>query len=355
MLPDLNGPEGAASVVEKLMAVISEPYSLNGRSARITPSIGISVFPDDGEDLDTLVRAADTAMYHSKASGRAAYHFYSAEMNTVISERLALEAGLRRALEQGALRLQYQPLVDLVDGEVNGVEALLRWRDPTLGEIAPQRFIPLAEECGLIVPIGEWVLREACRQLHAWTAAGLEPLRVSVNVAATQFASEGFVPSVLRVLDEHGLDGSALELEVTESMLVDHEAERVQQFNALRAAGIRVSIDDFGTGYSSLSYLRRLPIDKIKIDRSFVADLVDDPEAALIVAALIDMAHGIGLRVLGEGVETQAQLDFLRQRDCDAAQGYLISRPLEPDALAQWLRSRRAVRAGLDTPESTLA
>lgn len=340
MLPDANRPQCAVPVIEKLVASLLRPYRLGERELRVTVSAGISVYPDDGEDLDALIKAADTAMYHTKASGRAAFQFYSTRMNSTTHERAQLHSGLARALDERALLLHYQPVVDLASGRLCGVEALLRWRDPTLGEVPPARFIALAEQSGLIVPIGQWVLHEACRQMRAWVDQGLAPPSVAVNVSVMQFGRDDFVDSVLQALATHGLAGSALEVEITESLLVDDDATRIEQLQRLRAAGVRVSIDDFGTGYSSLSYLRRLPADAIKVDRTFVASLTEQAQDALIVGALIDMAHGLGLRVVAEGVETAAQRDLLRARGCDAVQGFLYSPPLAAEALADWVRLR---------------
>lgn len=336
MLPRVDGPEDLARVAEKLMRSISATITIGDHDLHVTPSIGIAVYPEDGGDLDTLIRAADTAMYHSKSQGRAAYHFYSEGMNKAADDRLAIEAGLRRALDHGRFRLAYQPLVTLASGQVTGAEALLRWREETLGEVSPASFIPIAEECGLIGRIGDWVLREACRQARIWHDQG-RLLRLAVNVSPVQFERPGFVDDVLRVVADHGLAGEALELEVTEGVLLKFDEPRAAGFEALRRAGIRLAIDDFGTGYSSLSYLRRLQVDKIKIDKSFVADVNDDPEDAVIVGALIDMAHSIGLRVVAEGVETTAQQEFLRLRGCDEVQGFLLCRPLELAEFESWL------------------
>jgi len=352
LLPDLAERGDAERVLDKLMTALCEPYRLGALELHVTPSIGASVFPDDGEDFETLVRAADTAMYHSKSNGRGASHFFSAEMSQAADERLTLEAALRHALDRHELRLHYQPLVDLADGRVTGFEALLRWREPARGEVPPATFIPVAEDSGMIVPIGAWVLREACRQLRQWRDDGLHGLSVAVNVSARQLAQANFEAMVFAALAEHGLEGNALELEVTESVLLADQDHRVEQLRRLRDAGVRLSIDDFGTGYSSLSYLRRLPIDRIKIDRSFIREVTDNTGDALIVGALIDMAHGIGLRVLGEGVETDGQHGFLRDHGCDAVQGYLFARPMPADEVAPWLGARQTARA---LPAETLA
>ncbi len=346
MLAAIEHPSAAAQVAGKLMQVVGAPYLLGGRSLQVTPSIGISLYPDDATELGALIQAADTAMYFSKSRGRSAFHFYSSDLQKTANDRLGVEAGLRRALEKRAFALHYQPLTRVADGQVVGTEALLRWHDQNLGQVPPDRFIPVAEEAGLIAAIGEWVLREACRQMRQWLDEGCPPLRIAVNVSALQFAREGFTDSVLQALADHGLEGSILELEVTETTLMRQDEEHLERFAALREAGVSLVIDDFGTGYSSLSYLRRLPVDKIKIDRSFISDVITDAEDARIVASLIDMAHGIGLRVLGEGVETPEQLEFLRERSCYDLQGFLVSRPLPSPDLIRGLESRVTGDAG---------
>lgn len=345
LLQDLETPEQAASVARKILDVVAEPYAIEGTHLVVTPSVGISVFPQDGQDIATLLRNADAAMYHAKAAGRNNFQFFTREMNARVRERAAMEARLRRALQSGqGLSLQYQPRIDLATGAVAGMEALLRWHDPDLGAVAPANFIPVAEESGLILPIGEWVLREACRQNRAWQDAGLPVLPVSVNLSAVQCRQAGLEEVVLDALGSAGLAADCLELEVTETSIM-HDIEAVGgTLEALRARGIRLSIDDFGTGYSSLAYLKRLPLDRLKIDRSFVRDAPHDADDAAITAAIVGMARTLGLRTLAEGIETESQLEFLRRLGCEEAQGFLFSRPLPPDAFVTWVRSNLSAR-----------
>jgi predicted signal transduction protein with EAL and GGDEF domain len=345
LLQDLETPEQAASVARKILDVVAEPYAIEGTHLVVTPSVGISVFPQDGQDIATLLRNADAAMYHAKAAGRNNFQFFTREMNARVRERAAMEARLRRALQSGqGLSLQYQPRIDLATGAVAGMEALLRWHDPDLGAVAPANFIPVAEESGLILPIGEWVLREACRQNRAWQDAGLPVLPVSVNLSAVQCRQAGLEEVVLDALGSASLAADCLELEVTETSIM-HDIEAVGgTLEALRARGIRLSIDDFGTGYSSLAYLKRLPLDRLKIDRSFVRDAPHDADDAAITAAIVGMARTLGLRTLAEGIETESQLEFLRRLGCEEAQGFLFSRPLPPDAFVTWVRSNLSAR-----------
>jgi diguanylate cyclase (GGDEF)-like protein/PAS domain S-box-containing protein len=345
LVQDLDGPDAAAGVARKILDVVAEPYAVDGTQLSVTPSIGISVFPDDGHDIATLLRNADVAMYHAKAAGRNNFQFFTREMNARVRERVAMETRLRRALQKGSgFALHYQPRIDLHTGAVAGMEALLRWHDPDLGDVAPAAFIPVAEESGLILQIGEWVLREACRQNRAWQRAGLPVMPVSVNLSAVQFRQAALEQLVMDALRDADLPPECLELEVTETSIM-HDMETVRgTLEALRSGGIRLSIDDFGTGYSSLAYLKRLPLDRLKIDRSFVQDVPNDTDDAAIAAAIVGMAQTLGLRTLAEGIETTSQLEFLRRLGCEEAQGFLFSRPLPPDAFVAWVRGSAGVR-----------
>jgi EAL domain-containing protein (putative c-di-GMP-specific phosphodiesterase class I) len=280
---------------------------------------------------------ADTAMYHAKASGRNNYQFFRAEMNARAVRRLFVETSLRRALKQGEFLLHYQPKIDLASGAMTGAEALIRWQDPDLGLVYPAQFVPIAEENGLIVPVGRWVLREACRQVQAWLDAGLPAVPVSVNISAVEFRHEGFVEGVALILKETGLAPHYLELELTESILMHDVEASASVLEALKAMGVQLAIDDFGTGYSSLSYLKRFPINTLKIDQSFVRDITTNADDATIVAAMIGMGKNLKQRVIAEGVETQEQLAFLRARHCDEGQGFHFSRPVSADDFAQLL------------------
>jgi len=327
----------AAEVARRLIDVFARHFEVAGHELTVTPSLGISIYPHDGADLETLLRNADTAMYQAKATGRNAFQFYASEMNTATLERLLMESSLRRALQQNEFILYYQPLVDLQSGEIVGAEALIRWQHPELGLILPDRFIPIAEETGLINPIGDWVLCEACQQAQAWAAAGLPPLNMAVNVAPEQFRQSGFVEMVAGALAASGLEASRLELELTERTVM-HDAElNLGTMSALHRMRVELSLDDFGTGYSSLAYLKRFPVGKLKIDRSFVNDLETDPDDWAIASTILSMGRSLRLQVLAEGVETPEQLRQLRKMGCDMAQGFLFSRPLLADDLAELL------------------
>lgn len=356
LTPDIGDPDNAARLAEKLLASLSQPWMLDGRKLVVTASIGIALFPEDGGDVATLLRNADTAMYHSKESGRNAYHFFRAEMNTRVHERMSLESAIRVGLERGEFLLHYQPQIDVREDRVVGAEALLRWNRPGVGLVPPARFVPIAEETGLILQLGEWVLREACRQNRAWQAQGLPPVPVAVNISALQFRQAGFLDVVQDALAQSGLAAGCLELELTESATM-HAAERgVEVLGAVRRLGVRVSIDDFGTGYSSLSYLKRLPIDELKIDQAFVRDVVDDADDAAIIDAIIGLACNMKLSVIAEGVESAAQVECLRASGCERFQGYHFSPPLAPDEFAVYWRTRLPSRvgAGLSPIRSTL-
>ncbi|HWQ38612.1 MAG TPA: EAL domain-containing protein [Burkholderiales bacterium] len=323
--------ESVTQAVQRIVQAIAAPIVLDGHEIASTCSAGISLFPNDGADGETLLKQADTAMYRAKAAGRAGFQFFSAEMNANLSQRLAMEASLRRALERGEFELHYQPRIGLRSGAIEGVEALLRWRSADLGLIPPARFIPVAEETGLIVPIGEWVLRTAAVQMRAWQARGVPPMSVSVNLSPRQFRHTQLVQDVAAALAESGLAPERLELEVTESLVMESAEDFVARLHALKALGVAISVDDFGTGYSSLNYLKRFPVDRLKVDQSFVRDITVDADDAAIVRAIVQLGHSLGLEVTAEGVETAEQLEFLRAVRCDQAQGFLFSpaRPAE--------------------------
>ena len=328
LLAEIEQPQDAAVVAEKLLVALAEPQRIGEHELHVTLSIGISVYPDDGTSVDAVLQNADTAMYHAKAGGRNKYQFFTGNMNSHAVRRLFVETGLRRALRRGEFLLHYQPQVDLASGALTGSEALIRWRDPTVGLIDPDGFVAIAEQCGLIVPIGRWALREACRQNQSWRQAGLQAVPVAVNISAVEIRQKGFVEGVARILDETGLAPCFLELELTEGSLMHDTEASALVLGELKAMGVKLAIDDFGTGYSSLSCLRRFPIDTLKIDQSFVCDLVSNADDATIVSAVIGMGRNLKRRVIAEGVESRAQLAFLRAEQCDGGQGFLFNRPL---------------------------
>lgn len=338
LLPELDHVEDAAKLAERVIAQVKQPFVIDEHELYVTTSAGIAVYPDDGLTVEGLIKNADTAMYRAKDLGRNSYQLYTPSMNARSFERLAMESSLRHALSRDEFTLVYQGKVDLVSGRLSGVEALVRWRHPDMGLVMPAEFIPLAENMGLIGDIGAWVLKAACRQCKSWHDLGLPPVRIAVNVSALQFR-EGDVPAIVReALAESGLPPQFLELELTESVLMQRVEEVAQVLRELRQMGVHISIDDFGTGYSSLSYLKRMPIDALKIDRSFVHDILEDGtvtngEGAEIVSTIINLAHNLRLRAVAEGVETAEQAEFLRARGCDEIQGYLISRPVSGEDL----------------------
>lgn len=331
---------GIGGLMERILATIGTPFRVDGHDFYISCSIGVSFYPRDGHDADTLLRNADAAMYRAKERGRNNFQFYTASMNERVSERLSLESMLRQAVSRGEFALHYQPKVDLRSGRVVGVEALLRWQRGDGAPVLPSAFIPLAEETGLIVPIGEWALKQACRDNKAMQAAGLPPLHVAVNISARQFGGGALAARVQEALDVAGLAPEWLELELTESLVMQNPEEAVRSLHELKDLGVRLAIDDFGTGYSSLSYLQRFPVDHLKIDQSFVRDIGADPNDAIIARAVISLGHSLGLQVVAEGVSSQDQLSFLRRHDCDQMQGFLFSRPLPLDALTSLLQRR---------------
>jgi diguanylate cyclase (GGDEF)-like protein len=338
LLTHLEKAEDAARVAKRIIEAISVPFLLGDEEVVVTPSIGISVFPYDGDGAEDLIKNADTAMFHAKEKGKNNYQFYTNSMSATAFERLSMEGALRKALGNSELLLHYQPKVDMETGRVTGMEALIRWNHPEMGLIPPSEFIPLAEETGLIVPIGEWVLRTVCSQVRNWRDTGSEMLPVAVNLSACQLRQTMLRQVVGRILDESGIGPEWLELELTESVIMDDIQTSSTVLRDLKKMGVRISMDDFGTGYSSLSLLKRLPLDTLKIDRSFVRDITTDSDDAAIVDAIILLAHSLRLRVIAEGVETREQLDFLRSRGCDEVQGYLYSRPMPVAEIECWLR-----------------
>ena len=345
MLADVAKVDDVSRVAQRIIDAFSVPFELDGRELFITCSVGIALYPFDDRGIETLYRNADAAMYHAKDEGRNNFQFYSAEMNAQSAQRLALENALRRALERDELRVFYQPQVDLNSGRIVGAEALVRWQHPELGLVSPADFIPLTEETGLIVPIGEWVLRQACAQARAWQNAGLPPIRVAVNFSARQLRQRDLYDVVTAALQQAGLAPEWLEVELTESLVMHDVNRTIDVLRGLKQMGVTVAVDDFGTGYSSLSYLQRLPIGVIKIDRAFIEHISDNPDDAAIAKAIIALAKSLQLKTVAEGVETGAQADFLRRHGCDVMQGYYFSRPLPADKFIQLLKEDAAGRA----------
>jgi len=343
LLDGVSGPEVAARAARHMLRLLSVPIDLDGHEVVIGASIGITIWPEDGEDVETLVRNADTAMYHAKEQGRNSYQFYADPMNAVIFKRLLLENKLRRAIERDELELHFQPKVKLATGRVTGLEALARWRDPELGIVAPSEFIPLAEETGLIGAIGEWAVQAALLQARAWREQGISGLRVSVNLSGREL-DDSLVRRVVGFLQEAAVDPEWLDLEITETALMSNEALSGRVLGELRNLGVTISLDDFGTGYSSLSYLRRLPIDTVKIDRSFIQGIESEPDDASLVAAIVSMAKVLRLSVVVEGVENEEQLQLLRDVGCDEVQGNWLSPPIGPGGVAAMLREFEGAR-----------
>ncbi len=328
VLPELADPESAGSIAGKLMEQMHEPVRVNGHRLNVTFSLGIALYPDDGEDFDTLMKKADTAMYSAKEAGRNTLRFFTAAMNVEAAARLKLQNRLQRALEKEELVLYYQPQFDLASGRILGAEALLRWRDPERGLVPPGEFIPVAEDTGLIGPIGEWVIGEACRELRRWHEAGATDLTMAVNLSPVQFRRSRLVEIAARALQENRLPAECLEFELTESLLIREDAAILETLTALKGLGVKLSIDDFGTGYSSLAYLKRFNVDKLKIDQSFIRELCSNPDDEAIVSAVITMARQLRLRTVAEGVENAEQATMLRRFDCDEVQGFLFGRPM---------------------------
>lgn len=328
----------AAQVAARILEVLARPFQLEGHDLVVTASIGVALSPDNGDDVDILIRNADVAMYHAKKSGRGTYQFYEQSMNEVAQQNLRLESDFRGALERGELLVHYQAKIELGTRRITGFEALARWHHPELGMVPPTTFVPLAERAGMIIQMGEFVLRSACAQMKEWRESGFQPLRVSVNLSAHQFRTDEIADTVVRVLKETPMSPRCLDLELTESAMMQNQAVTVSVLQKLKGIGITVSLDDFGTGYSSLSYLKRFPVDTVKIDRSFIRDLETDPDDAAITAAIISMAKTLNLKVVAEGVETEQQLAFLREHGCEEMQGFLYSRPLPPEQATALLR-----------------
>jgi len=347
LLAEIEHADDASRTADKILRTLAQPYSIAKNDLHITASVGISIFPEDCQNAEGLIRCADTAMYHAKDKGRNNYQFFTDDMTVRAVERQFLEGSLRRALERREFVLHYQPKIDLQSGATTGVEALIRWRHPQRGLIAPALFVPIAEDCGLIVPIGRWVLREACRQAQAWIDAGLAPLPVAVNISAVEFQSKDFLEGVRATLEETRLDPRHLELELTESVLMQNAESTVRALNLLKGLGVRLVIDDFGTGYSSLSYLRQFPIDTLKIDQSFVREITAGASDDTIVSAIISMGKTLRQRVVAEGIENDEQLAFLKREHCAEGQGYHFSRPVSAEAFVATSNTINGFRAAL--------
>ncbi|SFM12924.1 putative bifunctional diguanylate cyclase/phosphodiesterase [Rugamonas rubra] len=342
LIPDLERVEHALNVAHRVKEAMRRPFLIDAHEIFVTASIGISLYPEDGEDCNSLLKYADTAMYHAKNCGKNNAKLYSSSLTMQIMSHVKLEVGLRKALQNAELYLLYQPQIDVASSQIVGVEALVRWRHPERGIISPTEFIPLAEETGLIVPIGEWVLRTACAQARAWQADGRRPVRMAVNLSAKQFKDENLTQIVVSALHDTGLAAALLELELTEGTLMDDARATMVTLEQLRAIGVYLSIDDFGTGYSSMNYLKRFDVRALKIDKSFISGLPQDSENAAITRAIIAMAHGLKMVVVAEGVETEEQLVMLEQFGCDVAQGYYLGHPLPHEAITQMLGNQHA-------------
>lgn len=335
MLPQITHARDAACIADKVLQAIRQPHHLAEHDLHLTASIGIVSYPDDGADAETLLKNADFAMYQAKDAGRDNYQFFKPDLNLRAIERQSLQSSLRQAVQHQEFSLHYQPKLSLQTGAIRGVEALIRWRHPQTGLIPPEQFIPVAEECGLIVPIGRWVLREACRQARAWLDAGLAPMNVAVNISSVELRTKGFIAGLRAILAETGLDPDRLELELTETFLMQDSLSTAAVLGAIRNLGVHLALDDFGTGFSCLSYLKRFPIDVLKIDRSFVRDLATDADCAGIVSAVISMGKNLNMRVIAEGVETRDQLEFLQEHSCPEGQGYYFAQPMVAGEVTQ--------------------
>ena len=342
MLSGIEHSSSVAMVAEKLVMRVGEPYPVGAHTLYTTPSIGIAIYPMDGEDGETLMRNADAAMYHAKSAGRNNFQFFDAKMNEAAVERLGIEHALRLALGRDEFRLHFQPIIDLRTGKVSCVEALIRWQHPERGLLAPGMFIGVAEETGLIQPIGDWVIWAACRQLAAFREAGLSGIKMAINISAIQMRNSDLSVLARGVIEAYSLPPGDLVFEITESVAMEHPDETVRVLDLLRDMGVSLALDDFGTGYSSLSYLRMFALDKLKLDRSFVEEIGQDVDGQVICDATIGLAHNLGLTLVAEGVETEAQLDYLRARGCDLVQGYLFSKPLPAEQVMEFIRQRNA-------------
>jgi diguanylate cyclase len=339
LLSNIKQAENAAISAQKILAALIVPYIVDEQELHVSASIGIATYPSDGQDAETLLKSADSAMYHAKESGRSNYKFFVQDMNVRAVRRQSIEASLHRALERQEFVLHYQAKIDLHSNRIIGVEALIRWQHPDRGLVSPCEFVPVAEDSGLILPIGRWVLREACSQARAWLDAGLPPIIVAVNTSAREFSATDFMDYVRATLNETGLEPRYLELELTESVLMQDATVTNPVLNTLTDLGVKLAIDDFGTGYSSLSYLRQFPVDSLKIDKSFVNRMTGNAEDAAIVTAVIGMGKSLKLRVIAEGVETPEQCAFLLAQQCDEGQGYYFSRPVGAGAFATLLQT----------------
>jgi diguanylate cyclase (GGDEF)-like protein/PAS domain S-box-containing protein len=339
LLSEVEHEEDPAITARRILRAVAEAHSIDQHDLHVTTSIGVSIYPDDGLDAETLIKNADTAMYQAKENGRQSYQFFKPAMNARAVERQSIEESLRRALERHEFVVHYQPKINLKTGAIVGAEALLRWIHPIRGLVPPAQFIPVAEDCGLILPIGNWVLREACQQAQAWVDAGLPPATMAVNISAAELRNDNFLAGVFAILKDTGLDPGSLELELTESVLMKHAESTESILKTLRAGGVQLAVDDFGTGYSSLSYLKRFSVDALKIDQSFVRQITTAPGETTIVTAVISMGRSLKLRVVAEGVETQEELAFLQAHQCDEAQGYYFSRPVPPQRFATLLET----------------
>lgn len=346
LLTQIGGTQKVIEVVGKINEALNKPFVIDNHEIFITASIGISLFPNDGRDVQTLLKNAGAALYRAKEQGRNNYQFYTAGMNARALKRMALENNLRRALERNEFEVFYQPKVNVNTREIVGMEALVRWRHPELGLVSPLEFIPLAEETGLIVPIGEWVLRAACAQSKSWLDDGFAPLQVSVNLSPRQFKQPNLLEVITGIIRQTNIDSNYLELEVTESSIMQNTEAAVETLGELKKLGVKISIDDFGTGYSSLGHLRRLPLDVLKIDRSFMQDVTANAEDAAIVMTIISLAHNLNLKVIAEGVEIEEQLKFLQLLKCDEWQGYLYSRPVAPEDFRRLLMKDSEWKSG---------
>ncbi|MDR6959028.1 diguanylate cyclase (GGDEF)-like protein [Pseudomonas brassicacearum] len=337
LVGDVSDPQQTKGVAEKLLNAISTPQPIDGHDLTVTASLGISLYPADGFDAVALIKKAETAMRNVKETGPNDYRFFTEDMNRRARQQQTIESGLRLALQRKEFVLHYQPKLDLTNGKVVGVEALVRWNRPDQGMVFPSDFIPVAEDSGLIVPLSQWVLQEACQQACRWQAQGMRPLILSVNISAIDFRQRGFVEGIARTLKETGFSPTQLELEITESVLMQNIDTTVATLKAIKQLGIRLAIDDFGTGYSSLSYLQKFPVDVLKIDRSFVGDLSIDSNDAKLVSTIISLGKSLNLHIIAEGVETREQLEFLKRHQCEEAQGYYFSKAVEPQAFVEWM------------------
>jgi EAL domain-containing protein (putative c-di-GMP-specific phosphodiesterase class I) len=332
-----NSSLDTAHTADKILCELSLPHSIDGSELNVTTSIGISIYPEDGNDTETLIKNADTAMYHAKESGRNNYQFFRNDMNTRAMERMLIETNLRHALDKQEFSLLFQPKINLNSGQITGVEVLLRWNQSELGEISPDIFIPIAEDCGLIVSIGHWVLLEACKQAKHWVDASLPALNIAVNISAMEFHKKNFVDGLRNILKSTELEAHYLELEITVSVLMSNAESSKSLLYELKDIGVRLAVDDFGTGYSSLSYLKQFPLDVLKIDKSFVKDIGAAGDSETIICAIISMGNSLKLKVIAEGVENAMQLEFLKSNLCEEGQGYLFSRPLSANDFATLL------------------